>query len=210
MMLLCLLCRWHSEHRVVDLLQLGREGFTPQLQAYLSNTPDLLWMSQVQAKQYADATGSLATAASAASAADAQRLWCLTKLSVKAAGRDAANEKLLLYTATARLRQLQLQGDLMPGRMGGQRPMLAEELGAAAIRAAGQGAAAEGSDQDPQGIRGGDAAVAAAEILALEAGSNETQSYRCEAMIGRMLQVCFEVSQWHCSLPACAAVTSRQ
>jgi hypothetical protein len=183
-MLLFCLCRWHCEHRVIDLLQLGHEGFTPQLQAYLSNTPDLLWMSQVQAKQYAGAASSLITAASVATAADAQRLWCLMKLSVKAIGKkEEASGKLLLFTATARLRQLQLQGHLMPGRMGGQRPMLAEELAAAAIRAAGQGAAAEGSDQDPQGIRGGEAAVAAAEILAYEAGSNETQSYRCDTMI---------------------------
>jgi hypothetical protein len=177
---------------VLELLQLGRQGFTPQLQAYLSSSPDLLWMSQVQAKQYAAATSSLTTAASAATAEDAQRLWCLTKLSVNAAGKQAPNGKQMLYTASARLRQLQLQGQLVPGRMGGQRPMLAEELAEAAIRAAGQGVGADGSDQGLQGIRGAEAAVAAAEVLALEAGSNETQSYRCDTLLGMGRNVCLE------------------
>lgn len=168
-------CRLHSQHRVVDLLELGRVGFPLQLQAYLADYPHLLWMSQVQAQQYSAATGTLGKAAAAAPVQDAQRLWALTKLSGKASGARDGSGKQSMVMATARLRQLALQAALLPGR---QQPMLAEELASAALRAAGQVVPAGGSDQGTVGLRGADAAVAAVEVLALEAGKSNTQSYR--------------------------------
>jgi hypothetical protein len=168
-------CRWHYRHQVRDLLQLGREGFTPQLQSYLSDCPQLLWMSQVQAKQYSAATASLSSAAAAATAPDAKQLWALTKLSAKAAGnRDSGRQ--LRATAAVRLRQLQLQAQLLPGR---QQPMLAEELASAALKTAGQAGPVGGMDQCAVGLQGPDAAIAAVEVLALEAKNSNTNSYRC-------------------------------
>lgn len=169
-------CRWHYGHKVRDLLQLGREGFTPQLQSYLTDCPQLLWMSQVQAKQYSAATASLSKAAAAATAPDARQLWALTKLSAKAAGTRSSSGRQLKATAAVRLRQLQLQALLLPGR---QQPMLAEELAAAALKAAGQAGPAGGVDQGAVGLKGPDAAIAAVEVLALEANTSNTSSYRC-------------------------------
>lgn len=177
--------RWHSQHCVLNLLQLGREGFTPQLQAYLADTPELLWMSQVQSRQYSAATDSLVhAAADTATAADARRLWCLTKLAVKASGPKAkAGSAGRMATASARLKQLQLQAALLPGSDGAAAPMQTEELATAALKAA--SAPAGGADQRAMGafvggLRGAEAAVAAVEVLALDTASlrNQGQSRR--------------------------------
>lgn len=148
---------------------------------YLTDCPQLLWMSQAQAKQYAAATSSLSKAADAGTAAEATRLWALVKLSAKASGArggsGSGSGRQLMATASARLRQLQLQAELLPSR---QQPMVAEELASVALRAAGQAAPPGGSDQAAVGLRGADAAVAAVEVLALDAASSSTStSYRC-------------------------------
>lgn len=169
---------------MVDLLQLGRDGFTLQLQTYLADCPHLLWMSQVQARQYAAATNSLSKAAAAATSGSARRLWALSKLSVKASGAAQGGSRQALATASARLRQLELQEALIPGRLSTQ-PMLAEELAARALKAAAQAeVVAAGADQGFGGLRGAGAAVAAVEVLALEASNKQTDSYRWALALG--------------------------
>lgn len=213
-------CRWQSQHLVVDLLQLGREGFTPQLQQYLADCPELLWMSQVQARQYAGATGSLSKAASKASPADAQRLWCLMKLSVKAAGAKASgNAARLMATAGVQLRRLELQEQLLPGLA---EPSASEALAAAALKAADQADDAAGSDQGAGGgvgLRGPDAAVAAVELLALDAANQGSESYRyphsyrsadtlllCAVLACILYSACGTASRYVCAhgAPICA------
>jgi hypothetical protein len=56
--------------------------------------------------------------------------------------------------------------------------MLAEELASAALKAAGPAGPAGGIDQGAVGLKGPDAAIAAVEVLALDAKKRDTDSYR--------------------------------
>lgn len=139
-------------------------------------------MSQVQAKQYTAATDSLSRAATSAASGESRQLWCLAKLAAKAAGPRAGNSPQLMARSSMRLRQLQLQEQLMPAHGDGEPAWQSEALADMALQAARQQpapppAAADGA-QAAAALTGADAAVAAVEVLALDASDHQSDSFR--------------------------------
>lgn len=163
-----------------ELLELGQQGFRRQLQTFLAERPGLLWMSQVQAGDMQAAADSLARAAATCrgSLLQANRVLCLTKLAARAAAglQGGGSSEALKAKATARLQQLQLQSDLLPGRDAAP-AMTTQQLAQVAIQAAGSQVAEEAAAAGG-GLVGGDAAVAAVEALALDPEQYGTDSFK--------------------------------
>jgi hypothetical protein len=189
--------RLYREGHTKELLDLGRLGFQPQLQHFLVGRPNLLWMSQVQAGDLAGAAASLEAAAGSSSGGSllqAKRLLCLTKLAAQAAGPQAGSSDQAKARASARLQQLQLQSDLLPGR-DNERPLTTQQLAQAALAASDSAAGVAAG----AGLTGGAAAVAAVEALALELEQQSPEGFR------RLWQAGWQAALQHTPLQQLAA-----